>query len=97
MIRKGQFMTDQDKHAPDPMSLERHQPDPMLQMSTGRLHAAGIALVAVAIAVILGVVLYGLNSATEASHAPASPSAETSAGAQAPAPAPPEKTSPGNG
>lgn len=40
----------------------KEQPDPMLQMSVGRSHAGGITLVALAVVIILGVVLYGLNS-----------------------------------
>jgi len=41
---------------------ERHQPDPVLQLSVGRLGAGAVALAAVVAAVILAVVLYGLNS-----------------------------------
>ncbi len=40
---------------------EVHQPDPMLQISTGWVGAGGITLAALAIAVILGIVFYGLN------------------------------------
>jgi uncharacterized protein HemX len=36
------------------------QPDPMLALSTGKMGAGGIALVALAIAVILGIVFYAL-------------------------------------
>jgi uncharacterized protein HemX len=45
----------------DPMAVETDQPDPMLQMSTGRLGGGAMSLVAIAIVVILGVVFYGLN------------------------------------
>ena len=41
---------------------EKHQPDPMLQMSTGDIGAGGIALVGLVSAVVLGIVLYGLNA-----------------------------------
>jgi hypothetical protein len=44
---------------------ESQQPDPMLQLTTGRMGAGGITLVACAAALILGVVLYGLNTGTE--------------------------------
>jgi len=46
-------------------SQEKHQPDPALQMSTGTMDAGSMALLAVAAAVILGIVFYGLNSPTE--------------------------------
>jgi hypothetical protein len=48
--------------APDLLTLEEHQPDPMLQMTTGRIGAGGVTLVAIVIAGIVGVVFYGLNS-----------------------------------
>jgi hypothetical protein len=41
---------------------ERKQPDPALQLSVGRVGAGGITLVAVACAIIIAVVLWGLNS-----------------------------------
>jgi hypothetical protein len=41
---------------------EKHQPDPMLQMSTGDIGAGGIALVGLVSAVVLGIFLYGLNA-----------------------------------
>jgi hypothetical protein len=41
---------------------ERNQPDPSLRLSVGRVGAGGIALVAVVCAIIVGVVLWGLNS-----------------------------------
>ena len=46
---------------PDTMSLERHQPDPMLDMSGRRMGGGGLSLVAVAIVMILAIVLFGLN------------------------------------
>lgn len=41
---------------------ETNQPDPLLQISVGRAGAGSIWLVGIAAAIILGVVLYGLNS-----------------------------------
>ncbi|HTV34793.1 MAG TPA: hypothetical protein VMF12_00050 [Xanthobacteraceae bacterium] len=41
---------------------ETDQPDPMLQLSVGRLGAGSVTLAAAFGAIILGVVLYGLNS-----------------------------------
>ena len=43
-------------------SQERTQPDPSLRLSVGRVGAGGITLVAVICAIIIGVVLWGLNS-----------------------------------
>lgn len=53
------------------------QPDPLLQMSTGRMGPAGITLVAIAIVVIVGVAFYGLNSRVNSDHTAAAPSAQT--------------------
>lgn len=70
-------MPDQDEteanapHAPDPANLEQHQPDPMLQMSAGRMGGGGLSLVAIAIVVTLAVVLFGLNGRNTESKAPA--------------------------
>ncbi len=51
---------------------ERQQPDPVLQLSVGRLGAGSVTLVAIAAAIIIAVVLYGLNSpAPSAEHATA--------------------------
>ena len=41
---------------------ERQQSDPALRLSVGRVGTGGIALVAVACAIIIAVVLWGLNS-----------------------------------
>jgi hypothetical protein len=55
---------------------EVEQPDPGLQLSVGRVGAGSITLVAVICAVILAVVLYGLNSPTpNTQNAGATPSA----------------------
>lgn len=70
----------------------KEQPDPMLQMSTGRMGAGGITLFAVAAVVILGVVLYGLNGKNPEGAAP--PPAAASAPAGTGKPAPPSTTAP---
>jgi hypothetical protein len=87
-----------DKDAPDPMALEQHQPDPMLQMSHGRLNAAGVSLVAVAIVVILFVVLYGLNAPGPGETQPSAPSSTAAANSGGTAgPAQPQASSPSKG
>jgi|ERR1700728_3396162 len=78
--------------AAEPPVQERHQPDPMLQMSTGRAGGIGFAIIAVAVVVILGVVFYGLNRQPGSEHTAAGPAANHSsqptAGGQAGPPAP---------
>jgi negative regulator of sigma E activity len=54
---------------------ETQQPDPLLQITTGRVNAGGITIAAVVVAVIVGVVFYGLNSRTESTVAPPSTTA----------------------
>jgi hypothetical protein len=49
------------------------QPDAVLPTDAGGVSAAGIALVAVAIAVVLGVFFYGLNAPTTADRIAAAP------------------------
>ncbi len=66
------------ERVPPPIS-ERQQPDPMLQLSTDRMGAAGITLVAVAVVAILAVVLYGLNTPDTAEHTAGAPPATQSA------------------
>jgi hypothetical protein len=64
-------------------SQEVNQPDPALQLSVGRLGAGAVTLVAVICAVILGVVLYGLNSPppnTQGGGTPPSASSAPAAG-----------------
>ena len=64
------------------------QPDPMLQMSTGRVGWPGLTLFAVVAALILAVVFYGLNGSEKAL-----PGAGATASNAAPAaPASPQKT-----
>ena len=72
------------KHAADPMRLDRHQPDPALQLSAGWMGASGITLVALAAAIILGIVFYGLNRRTHNETAP-SPAASSAPASTAPA------------
>jgi len=69
----------------------KEQPDPMLQMSVGRIGARAVTLVAVIAAVILAVVFYGLNSPPPANKNAGTPvSAATSpAGGNQGAPATP--------
>jgi hypothetical protein len=57
---------------------EIQQPDPMLQITTGRIGAGGLSLLALVIAVIVGVVFYGLNSGLTPEHAAATPPATAS-------------------
>lgn len=68
---------------------EANQPDPVLQLSVGRMGAGAITLVAVICAVILGVVLYGLNSpapnAQDVGNAPRVASAPAAGGKGGPA------------
>jgi hypothetical protein len=58
---------------------ESHQPDPILQLSVGRLGAGSITLVAVVAAVILAVVFYGLNSPAPDAQSVGAPKSASSA------------------
>jgi hypothetical protein len=92
-----------DEHATDrpmadsavsPPVQEQQQPDPMLQMSTGgRIRAGGISLVALAVVVIVGFVLYGLND-HPAGNGATSPAPASAPAANSGAPTP---TAPQNG
>jgi hypothetical protein len=81
--RTGSETSDGDRPAPAKLPIqETQQPDPMLQMSTGRVGAVGLTLTAIVVAAILSVVFYGLNSAGTAEQtaaAPASHSAQPAA------------------
>src|SRR5262249_22623474 len=59
---------------------EREQPDPALQLSTGRLGAAGWVIFAVIGIFVLTVVLWGLNGPNE-TPSPSGPAASTNAAA----------------
>jgi hypothetical protein len=70
---------------------EKHQPDPMLQMSVGRMGGTATTLAAVVATLVLGVVLYGLNGGNRQEQAvspPSSQSAHPQSGGQ-PSPANP--------
>ena len=54
---------------------EMHQPDPMLQMSVGKMGAGAVTLAAVFAAVVVGIVFYGLNSGNRTEQAKSFPSA----------------------
>jgi len=56
---------------------ETQQPDPLLQITTGRVRAGGITIAAVVVAVVVGIVLYGLNTRTTAAPPAAPPSGMT--------------------
>jgi hypothetical protein len=57
---------------------ETQQPDPLLQITTGRVHAGGITIAAVVVLVVIGVVFYGLNARTT-SEPTAAPQSTTAA------------------
>ena len=67
---------------PELPTQEKHQPDPLLQISAGRMGAGGVTLVALGIALILGFVFWGLNSRVEPGN-PATARAHTAQGAMA--------------
>lgn len=52
---------------------ETQQPDPLLQLTAGRVHAGGITIAAVVVAAIVGIVFYGLNARTTAEPTAAPP------------------------
>jgi hypothetical protein len=63
---------------------ERAQPDPALQLTTGRLGATGWAIFALIAIVVLSAVLYGLNGPSETSSQTRSQSGATQNNAAAP-------------
>lgn len=80
--------------APDLPPAELHQPDPFLQMSRGGMGAGWVTVVAIGIAVVLGVVFYGLNGPNTPATAPGAHGTAAS-GTTAPAPpAAPQTTGP---
>lgn len=55
----------------DPLETNQ-QPDPALRLSSGRLGGAGLSIVAIAIVVIIGLVVYGFrHESTPTQPAPA--------------------------
>ena len=56
---------------------EKHQPDSMLQMSTGRMGGAAVMLAAIVAAVVLGVVFYGLNTGSQTEQTSSFPPAQS--------------------
>jgi hypothetical protein len=104
MSNQGKMAAPNRGAAPEPPLPEREQPDPMLQMSTGRSGAVAFTLVALVIAAILAVTLWGLNSPGPARHtaaaSSAAPSKEPAAGGKpgaAATPGAPRTTRSGNG
>ncbi len=84
-------MIDDNRRRPTPDEL---QPDPQLKLSTGRANWMRITMVAAACAVILGLMIYGLNQPTQdGSTAATSPSGQQTTGA---APQPEQPQSGGN-
>jgi len=81
-------MIDRNRKAPDP---EKLQPDPQLRLSRGRANWLQMALVAAACAIILGIMIYGLNQPErEGGIVASSPSrTETTGTAPQPGQAPP--------
>jgi uncharacterized protein HemX len=61
-----------ETETPNNDPLERNQPDPALRLSSGRLGGGGMAIVAIAIVVIIGLVVYGFrHESTPTQPAPA--------------------------
>jgi hypothetical protein len=87
--RTGELPADQ-QHAADPARLDRMQPDPILA-SSGRTRSGGASLLAVAVAVVIGFVIYSVNShnGSGASSAPPAPANTLATGGNAEAPTAP--------
>jgi len=58
---RDSYRGNSEERQPDPLHLEKMQPDPMLQLSSRRIGGSGLSLVALAILVVLAIVFYGLN------------------------------------
>ncbi len=58
---RNSYRGNSEERQPDPLALEKAQPDPMLQLSSRRLGGGGFSLLALAILVVLAIVFYGLN------------------------------------
>lgn len=79
---------------------ETRQPDPVLQLSVGRLGAGSITLVAILAVIILSVVFYGLNSPAPNAQdvgTPASTASAPAAGGGSNAPNNPQQPHSGGG
>lgn len=62
----------------------KEQPDPFLQMTTGRVGAGGITVFAIIAVAILTIVLYGLNGHGGGAAPSGAPPAATASGAPVP-------------
>lgn len=62
---------------------EKQQPDPFLQMTTGRMGIGGITVFAIVAVAILTIVLYGLNGHSGGVSPPTSPPSATASGSPA--------------
>ena len=86
------IMDETDRAATPPMPV-KEQPDPLLESSPGQASIGEITLFALVAAVILGVVLYGLNAPNDVASTSAPPgsvaqSSSPAAGGGSSAPAP---------
>jgi|SRR5690242_3049553 negative regulator of sigma E activity len=75
--RRSDSMDSTPRNEPVIPEQEKHQPDPMLQMSVGRMSGGAMTLAAIVAAVVLGVVFYGLSSPNRTEQAPPSPAAQS--------------------
>jgi hypothetical protein len=87
MDGREQHMTYQDdrdaKLRASMPTQEKEQPDPFLQMTTGRMGVGGITLFAIIAVAILCVVLYGLNGHRGGVSSPVPPASSAASGAPA--------------
>ncbi len=87
----GQNPIDRDAGEPtperrqiDPIALETNQPDPALQLTTGRLGGGALSLVVLGIILVIAVVLYGVNGpATNNAAKPTAPATTSATGGDA--------------
>lgn len=95
-----QSLAEQDKALRAKLPVqEKEQPDPLLQISTGRVGAPGLTLFAVIVVVILSVVMYGLNGRNSEgqAQAPAATAAAGTGNAGTATPAAPQSANKKNG
>jgi hypothetical protein len=71
--RRSDSMDRTPRNEPVMPEQEKQQPDPMLQMSVGRMNGGAMTLAAI----VLGVVFYGLSSPNRTEQAPPSPAAQS--------------------